>query len=450
MAQAGWGRIVALSSEWGQVGWSRATAYSASKAGVISLTKALARQLGPGGITVNAIAPGAIDTPQLEVDAADLGRSLDETKRLYASATPLGRVGRPEEVAATVVFLASEQAGSLTGQVSRPMEERRCEGLRASPLMPGGGPVKIYYAGDVHGSEKCWRKFLNAAKFYEVDTLVMGGDITGKVMVPIVARGGGRHQARMLGRDETVSDEGLDELEKRIRFNGFYPYRCDREEYQRLESDPAHREADVHAADGGGGASLDPAGRAAARRHPHPVLRDARNDDEFAVDEALESRYVINPDNAVVDLGGVQMLSCSWTNPTPWDSPRELPEDELAARLEGLAAQLDRAPHDLQPALPAREHAADRAPQLTDDLRVVMDGGEPRIVSVGSTAVRELIERYQPVLSLHGHIHESKGIAKIGRTTIVNPGSAYSEGVIDGAVVDLRGDTLKSCQLVTG
>jgi 2-hydroxycyclohexanecarboxyl-CoA dehydrogenase len=120
MAQAGWGRIVALSSEWGQVGWSRATAYSASKAGVISLTKALARQLGPGGITVNAIAPGAIDTPQLEVDAADLGRSLDETKRLYASATPLGRVGRPEEVAATVVFLASEQAGSLTGQVLAP------------------------------------------------------------------------------------------------------------------------------------------------------------------------------------------------------------------------------------------------------------------------------------------------------------------------------------------
>jgi NAD(P)-dependent dehydrogenase (short-subunit alcohol dehydrogenase family) len=120
MAHAGWGRIVAISSEWGQVGWPRATAYSASKAGVISLTKALARELGPSGITVNAIAPGAIDTPQLEVDAHDLGYSLDETKQLYASATPLGRIGRPEEVAATVLYIASEQAGSLTGQVLAP------------------------------------------------------------------------------------------------------------------------------------------------------------------------------------------------------------------------------------------------------------------------------------------------------------------------------------------
>jgi Icc-related predicted phosphoesterase len=99
---------------------------------------------------------------------------------------------------------------------------------------------------------------------------------------------------------------------------------------------------------------------------------------------------------------------------------------------------------------PPHNTTLDRAPQLTDDLKVVLDGGEPRIVPVGSTAVRALIEEIQPVLSLHGHIHESKAIAKIGKTTCVNPGSAYSEGVIDGAVVELRGRKIRSCQLVTG
>jgi Icc-related predicted phosphoesterase len=311
--------------------------------------------------------------------------------------------------------------------------------------------VRIYYAGDVHGSEKCWRKFLNAAKFYEVDTLILGGDITGKVMVPVVDEGDGTHRAHVLGRDETVTEEQLPDLEKRIRFNGFYPYRCDRAGYQRLESDAAHRESVFTRL------MVDEVRRWIALAEERLAGTGVRcyvmpgNDDEFEVDDALESTYVVNPDNKVVELDGMQMLSCSWTNPTPWDSPREEDEDRLMARLEGLAAQLDPA----RPAIfnlhcPPAGSGLDRAPQLTEDLRVVMDGGEPRIISVGSRAVRELIDRVQPLLSLHGHIHESKGVTKIGKTTCVNPGSAYSEGVIDGVVVDLRGDRIKACQLVSG
>jgi 2-hydroxycyclohexanecarboxyl-CoA dehydrogenase len=120
MVDAGWGRIVAISSEWAQTGWPRATAYCASKAGMISMTRALARQLGPSGITANAIAPGVVDTQQLEVDAADAGVTVEEVKRRYAAATPLGRIGDPREVALTVAYLASDAAGSLTGQVLSP------------------------------------------------------------------------------------------------------------------------------------------------------------------------------------------------------------------------------------------------------------------------------------------------------------------------------------------
>jgi Icc-related predicted phosphoesterase len=311
--------------------------------------------------------------------------------------------------------------------------------------------VKLYYAGDVHGSEKCWRKFLNAARFYEVDTLIMGGDITGKLMVPVVAAGNGSHQAQVLGRLETVPTADLDELEKRIRFNGFYPYRCDRDEYSRLESDIAYRDEVFTRL------MVDEVRRWIALAEER--LRDTGircyvmpgNDDEFAIDSALESGYVINPDNKVVRVGDHQMLSSSWTNPTPWNSPREEDEDALGRRFNDLAAQLEPGvPTIFNLHCPPHGTTLDKAPELASDLRVLTDGGEPRIVSVGSKAVRALIEEVQPVLSLHGHIHESKAVARIGRTTCVNPGSAYSEGVIDGAVVDVRGDKVKSCQLVTG
>jgi NAD(P)-dependent dehydrogenase (short-subunit alcohol dehydrogenase family) len=117
MTAARFGRIVNIASGWGVTGWPRASAYSASKAGVISLTRAVARELGPDGITVNAITPGLIDTPQLDVDADDAGLSPEEMRAHYGAGVPLGRVGRPQEVAAVVAHLSSEAAGTITGQV---------------------------------------------------------------------------------------------------------------------------------------------------------------------------------------------------------------------------------------------------------------------------------------------------------------------------------------------
>lgn len=117
MRRRGAGRIVVISSEWGVIGWPNATAYSASKAGLISLTKTLGRELGPEGIVVNAIAPGVVDTPQLEVDAQDAGVTRAEIVATYAHDIPLQRVGKPEEIAATVALLADPRLTSLVGQV---------------------------------------------------------------------------------------------------------------------------------------------------------------------------------------------------------------------------------------------------------------------------------------------------------------------------------------------
>jgi NAD(P)-dependent dehydrogenase (short-subunit alcohol dehydrogenase family) len=117
MVDAGWGRIVSVTSDWGRTGWPRATAYCASKGGIISLTKAVALELGPHGVTVNAVAPGIIDTPQLQVDADDAGLPMAEMHERYAREVPMRRVGRPAEVAELIAHFASDAAGTLTGQI---------------------------------------------------------------------------------------------------------------------------------------------------------------------------------------------------------------------------------------------------------------------------------------------------------------------------------------------
>jgi NAD(P)-dependent dehydrogenase (short-subunit alcohol dehydrogenase family) len=117
MRRLGGGHIVIIASEWGVIGWPRASAYSASKAGLIALTKTLGRELAPEGIYVNAIAPGVTDTPQLEVDASDAGLTLEQMHGEYAKDIPLGRIGQPQEIAAGVSLLTRQDMGAVVGQV---------------------------------------------------------------------------------------------------------------------------------------------------------------------------------------------------------------------------------------------------------------------------------------------------------------------------------------------
>jgi Icc-related predicted phosphoesterase len=177
------------------------------------------------------------------------------------------------------------------------------------------------------------------------------------------------------------------------------------------------------------------------------------NDDEWDIDDVLENAPdpIETCEGEIVSFDGVQMLSSAWTNPTPWDSPRELPEDELYDRLARLSAQLDAdTPVVFNLHCPPHDSGIDQAPQLTEDLRVVAEGGEPKLVPVGSHAVRRLIEEVQPLVALHGHIHEARGAVKIGKTLCINPGSVYGEGVLDGAIVDIRDGQAMAHQLVSG
>jgi uncharacterized protein len=311
-------------------------------------------------------------------------------------------------------------------------------------------PFRLFYASDIHGSEKCFLKFINAGKFYKAQALVLGGDITGKMVVPLIRRGG-RYEARFLGRDFSVeSDAERAELEKSIRMNGFYPVVMTPEEHAHCQQDEKARQALIDRL------ILESVERWVAIAESRlggsgiRCLINAGNDDEDYVDSALRRSSVVeNHDGAIVRLDDdLEMLICGYSNRTPFDSPREMEESELEAHIRGIAARLSNPARTIFTLhVPPYNSGLDSAP-LLEDGRIVTKGGHTVMSAVGSTAVRTVIEEMQPMLGLHGHVHESRAVRSIGRTLCINPGSEYSEGVLHGALITVGPRGLQGHQLV--
>jgi Icc-related predicted phosphoesterase len=304
-----------------------------------------------------------------------------------------------------------------------------------------GGSLRLYYASDIHGTEVLWRKFLRAPEVYKASVLVMGGDLTGKAVVPLVEDGSGGWVAQLFGqRVEAAGEEEVTKVEDRVRANGMYPHRMTRDEVDRVAAlRPEAREEWFEVV------MLDTFAKwleLAPKRLTDPAVRCfvmPGNDDPPGVDLAIERADRIEAcDDRVVEFDGYTMVSLGYSNRTPFDSPRELDEEELLARIEVLASEVDnmgRCVFNLH--VPPFDSGLDTAPELDADLTVVTVAGQPSMAPCGSTAVREAIERYQPLVSLHGHVHESRGANQIGRTLCINPGSDYHTGRISGCLVHL-------------
>jgi hypothetical protein len=301
--------------------------------------------------------------------------------------------------------------------------------------------MRLYFATDVHGSETCWRKFLNAGAHYKADVLVLGGDMTGKALVPIIDDGGGNWHATLLEnrREMTTEDEVL-AFEDAVIRRGYYPFRTDLDHLRELESEESRWHALFHE-------------KMLETVEKWMLMADERiggtgmrifccpgNDDQFEVDEIIENAKTVElAEGRVVDIDGFQMASTGWANRTPWDTYREEDEPDLKARLDKVIAQVT-APKErtvFSFHCPPYHSGLDDAPELTADMDL-KDAGRA-IKPVGSTAVRAAIEENEPALSLHGHIHEARGNTRIGRTLCINPGSSYEQGDLLGAVIDLDG-----------
>src|ERR1700683_2589039 len=300
--------------------------------------------------------------------------------------------------------------------------------------------MKIFFATDIHGSEVCWRKFLNSAAFYKADMVILGGDVTGKVMVPIVDQGG-RWKVTVRGQEYTLETaEELDNIKKQIRNAGSSPAVVSPDELKHLsqEEGAVDRRFTVEMTE-----SLDrwlDMADGKLRGGAIPCVLNGGNDDIFEIDPILEAAPSVTfAEGKVIDLGGFTMVSMGWTNPTPWDTHREAPEDQLAAKIDAIVGQIpgvdmDRTIFNFH--APPYGTGLDEAPALDATMRPKHGGAV--LVPVGSTAVRESIVRYQPMLSVHGHIHESRGVAKLGRTLTVNPGSSYGDGVLQGGLMEMN------------
>ncbi len=308
--------------------------------------------------------------------------------------------------------------------------------------MPGSRKraLRIYFSTDIHGSERCFRKFLAAATTYEAEVLIMGGDIAGKGLVPIRLDNG---MLTAQVRGETVSLPQEDEARLRAEINrlGFYSVIGDPAEMDRLESDPK-------AVDQAFRREIVAQIQAWCRLADERLAREVRciitpgNDDPLEIDPVLKAGPRIeSPEGELYELGPALLASCGDVTPTPWNTEREFSEEELGKR---LARMLDAVPKGRQVVAnfhnPPFSSGLDFAAELDANFTPVLRGGRPSIVPVGSTAVRDAIKKYQPSVALHGHIHESKGAQKIGRTLCLNPGSDYAADLLRGVVVDLAED----------
>lgn len=307
---------------------------------------------------------------------------------------------------------------------------------------------------DVHGSDRCFRKFINAGKFYNANVLILGGDITGKLIVPIISLENGNWESSYTGSTTVLkSREQADALAKSISDNGFYPYFTDRRTIEEMNASKAtvdriFKELMIEGIRGWM--------RLAEERLEGTDIAcyiSPGNDDILDIDDVLSSSsYVVNPEEKVVSVDDHhEMITLGYTNHTPWNSPREVDEDVLDQKIEAMASKLKNPANAIWNVhVPPINTPIDQAPKLDESLKPMFTGGHMVMIPAGSVATRKTIEKYQPLMGIHGHIHESKGVVKIGRTMCFNPGSEYGSGILKGLICDLEDGKVKSYLLTSG
>jgi len=303
---------------------------------------------------------------------------------------------------------------------------------------------RVLFVTDPHGADAVLEKSFRAIREYEVSLYILAGDLSAKDIRPIVRVGDGRYLADRGGRHVELAESDVGEIERLFSSTGHYHFRCSPDELEDLK---ANEDRVVRLIDE---KTLEKLAYwadqilASVDFRKTRVLMTPGNDDLRDVDDLLrqlEDRGIHSHINQPVSIGANEVVSLDYSNPTPWHTPREVTESELSDKIEELVQRLARPDNAIfNFHCPPRRTKLDLAPELDGNLKPVVGLGAIRSVHVGSSAVRTAIERHQPVLGLHGHIHESPGEETIGRTVCLNPGSEYFDGTMHAYIIELSND----------
>jgi Icc-related predicted phosphoesterase len=319
--------------------------------------------------------------------------------------------------------------------------------------------TRLFFATDLHGSDRTYKKFINAGKFYDVDILVMGGDITGKLLIPIIKENNDHYRATLQGRVEELSTQDeMDKLYSRLKTLGFYFKVMDEAEFRSLSADENAVNQLFHQL-------------ARERLNEWVDLAEERlagtgkkcyvtggNDDDPEVLTAIKregTKSFFACENEIVQVDDDHtMISIGYSTPTPWKTPREISDEALGELVENMISKVSNLSHAIFNFHdPPVDSSLDTCPMLDwskDPPEPIIQGGQTVMYGAGSHSVRKAIEKYQPMLGLHGHIHESQSVAKIGRTTCINPGSEYGEGILRGCLVTFSNGKVEGYQMTSG
>jgi len=315
--------------------------------------------------------------------------------------------------------------------------------------------MRLFYSVDVHGAETVWRKWITAITMYDCNGLILSGDLAGKALVPLIRQDDGAYKSGYFGQTVTLrTEEEMADWERKLGNGGVYSCRIDKAKLEQMKNDEKLVDEEMKKA-------------VVARLYHWLELLTEKidtqkiftvcmpgNDDPLELDQAIKSfadKGVHYPVDKVLEIEGHEMISCEYVTPTPWDTPREKSEKDLEKLLEEKVAMLK----NPRTAIfnfhcPPIDTDIDLAPKLSKNLKIEAGAEGVKMVHVGSHAVRKVIEKHQPMLGLHGHIHESSGFSTIGETLCLNPGSEYGEGLLRGYIIEIEKEGLTKYWKVQG